>query len=985
MKEKLKKLIEKEDKKNPYTDEQISEFLQVSRELVTNLRNELNIPNSRGRRMSNLVDIVNSILEKDENISERDLTQKVNEKGFKVSRHTIRECKKEIGLQKRGSIKKTNENIDNSIQKENTNSIGLNKPEEGYKAFKNIIGSEGSLKPHIQLAKAAVLYPPHGLHTLILGATGVGKSELAAAMYEFAKESGTISKEMPFIIFNCADYADNPQLLMSQLFGYAKGAFTGAEEDKEGLVEKANESVIFLDEVHRLPAEGQELLFYIIDKGKFRRLGETDKERHVQVTIIAATTENPDSTLLATFRRRIPMIIELPTLSERPLNERLDIIKEFYRKEANRTQNSVKVKNEALGALLLYDCPGNIGQLRSDIQVSCARSFLNCVVNRGDVMEVSINELPLSAKKGLLKIRNNRKEMQELTGNVDIVIHPDNNPMKMTPYENLYILPNEIYGYIENRYNELNEQNINQEAINHIIGVEMEGKLEDLMNKVRRNTRPLEKKDLMKIVGPEIINVVEKIIKVARWRLGINADDLYYVLAAHLSTTIERVKQGKEAKNPQLDKIKRDYKEEFEVAKEMVAIIEKELNVELSEDEAGFITMYLRMTREEENKVEGRVGVILISHGNVASGMAEVANKLLGVNHVKAIEMALDEKPEMALERATEMAKIADEGKGVLLLVDMGSLVTFGELITKRTGIRTRSIARTDTLMVVEAVRRSILPDADLDEIADALEEEPKYITKVATRKGKDKNKPKVILTMCITGQGSAQKIKELIENLVNEYDESVNIIPIGAVYEDVNIIIENIEKTNEILAIIGTVDPKIDRIPYISLENIISGNIEEKIKEVLFDAKLDVKRGKKLKVVDILDSRTTIFNMKTSSKEETIKKLSELLSENNYVDESFFSSVVDRERIGSTNLTKGVAIPHGDPAGVIKPGIGLGILENEIDWDGQKTGVVALLAFDETCIELVREISDFFHEEGNYEKLKKSTEINEIIQLFRR
>lgn len=72
-----------------------------------------------------------------------------------------------------------------------------------------------------------------------------------------------------------------------------------------------------MDEVHRLPPEGQELLFYLIDKGKFRRLVETNKERHIQVTIIAATTENPDSTLLSTFRRRIPMVIKLSSLSVR--------------------------------------------------------------------------------------------------------------------------------------------------------------------------------------------------------------------------------------------------------------------------------------------------------------------------------------------------------------------------------------------------------------------------------------------------------------------------------------------------------------------------------------------------------------------------------------------------------------------------------------------------------------------------------------------
>lgn len=128
-----------------------------------------------------------------------------------------------------------------------------------------------------------------------------------------------------------------------QLFGYKKGAFTGAIEDKAGLVEKANGSILFLDEVHRLPPEGQEMLFYLIDKGRFRRLGD-ELERNVQVTIILATTESPDSVLLTTFRRRIPMVVELPDLNSRPLEERLDLIKYFFNKESCRTKKNYKDK-----------------------------------------------------------------------------------------------------------------------------------------------------------------------------------------------------------------------------------------------------------------------------------------------------------------------------------------------------------------------------------------------------------------------------------------------------------------------------------------------------------------------------------------------------------------------------------------------------------------------------------------------------------------
>lgn len=72
-----------------------------------------------------------------------------------------------------------------------------------------------------------------------------------------------------------------------------------------------------MDEIHRLPASGQEILFSLIDRGEFRRLGETNNTRKANVLIIAATTEDPDSNLLDTFRRRIPMVITLPNLDSK--------------------------------------------------------------------------------------------------------------------------------------------------------------------------------------------------------------------------------------------------------------------------------------------------------------------------------------------------------------------------------------------------------------------------------------------------------------------------------------------------------------------------------------------------------------------------------------------------------------------------------------------------------------------------------------------
>ena len=158
-------------------------------------------------------------------------------------------------------------NIDIIKEKEIISLENKSKENQSENSLDMMVGANHSLQVPIQQAKAAMMYPPRGLHTLILGETGVGKSMFAELMYQFAKEDNLISQDAPFIRFNCADYADNPQLVIAQIFGVKKGAYTGADKDKDGLLKKANGGIMFLDEIHRLTPQGQEMLFTYIDKG----------------------------------------------------------------------------------------------------------------------------------------------------------------------------------------------------------------------------------------------------------------------------------------------------------------------------------------------------------------------------------------------------------------------------------------------------------------------------------------------------------------------------------------------------------------------------------------------------------------------------------------------------------------------------------------------------------------------------------------------
>lgn len=112
-------------------------------------------------------------------------------------------------------IKLFNANLSDNCEEgiEINHFINLLENKEDKSPFNSLIGFNSSLKNQIEQAKAALLYPPNGLHTLIIGGTGVGKSLFANMMYKYYKNIKKLPEDPPFIIFNCADYSNNPQLL----------------------------------------------------------------------------------------------------------------------------------------------------------------------------------------------------------------------------------------------------------------------------------------------------------------------------------------------------------------------------------------------------------------------------------------------------------------------------------------------------------------------------------------------------------------------------------------------------------------------------------------------------------------------------------------------------------------------------------------------------------------------------------------------------
>ncbi|WP_025730102.1 sigma 54-interacting transcriptional regulator [Atopobacter phocae] len=241
-------------------------------------------------------------------------------------------------------------------------------------AFKHFIGSSLGFAQTIEEIKDALMYPPIGLPILLHGNSGVGKSYLAHLIAEYLKD-----EELPcsdhLIVFNCADYANNPELLSSVLFGYVKGAFTGATSDKSGILEQANNGILFLDEVHRLTLENQEKLFQFLDKGYFRRLGEDTQVIHSNARLLLATTEEPSEALLPTFYRRIPLIVHLQDFHQRTRPERIKLVAHLFKREGERIHKKIAIEADLLEQLISRKYSGNVGSLSNEIKILCAQAY----------------------------------------------------------------------------------------------------------------------------------------------------------------------------------------------------------------------------------------------------------------------------------------------------------------------------------------------------------------------------------------------------------------------------------------------------------------------------------------------------------------------------------------------------------------------------------------------------------------------------------
>ncbi|MGV3489614.1 MAG: sigma 54-interacting transcriptional regulator [Tuberibacillus sp.] len=702
--------------------------------------------------------------------------------------------------------------------------------------FGLLIGSEGSLKKIVDQAKAAVVYPPNGLHTLILGPTGSGKTLFAHMMHEYAKFVGKMDEHAPFIVFNCADYYNNPQLLLSQLFGHVSGAFTGAVGNKQGLVEKADGGILFLDEVHRLPPEGQEMIFYFMDTGRFNKLGEVERNRTSNVLIIGATTEDPSSALLNTFLRRIPITITMPSFHGRKVEEKVELCKFLLAKEAKRINKELRVQADVIKALIGSVTFGNIGQLKSYIQLVCAQGFLDGM--NQPFINLNVKMLPPDVKEGLSRISRNVSANEEITQLVNTVTVITGEGSKELIEDDVYDLPFDMYKIIEDKARLLKEEGVPIEEINKFVETDIKIHIKSFYQQVSK----YHNMELAKLVSKDVLKLAEELRSFAESMLNRTFNDKFiYFISLHIDGFLQGKNHDLRTAPPSTEDIIKKTEKEYQVASKMKDIIEERLEIKLPEFEITYLAMLLESANELNQK--GKVGIVVATHGrSTATSMVEVAKELLGDYNILAVDMPLDVGFYDILDDIVAAVREVDRGEGVLMLVDMGSLYYFEDKIKEESGVPVKAIDMVSMPMVLDAVRRANFLDMDLNGIYQSVRRPYRHDEAEGIEQQKEMGKPKAILTICCSGQGTAIRLEEMIQLYIEDItDDDITVIPLSTI--GLKDEVERIAKIYDIILTVGVKKPPLD-VPFISLEKFIEGEGQKMIVQTIRTGHMTIKNN---------------------------------------------------------------------------------------------------------------------------------------------
>ena len=570
------------------------------------------------------------------------------------------------------------------------------------------VGVHLTLRSAILRAKAAVMYPSHDLHTLITGSVGVGKAQFAREMYDHAVRRGSLEPDAPFITVNCREHNVSPQLLLNQLFGYARDAAPKGEKSRRGLIERAAGGFLCLNGVENLPPIVQDALITLLEKNTYTRMGEASVVRYANAMIVAISTESPDSESMQALSQRFPVQIHIPDLNLWSLRELAEILIQTFQKESISTGLSFRVSREALTVFLKASYPGNLGELSSVVRTTCALVFMDfdSAALRPKTMEINLRHLQPELLRSIREDSQQEARIQQLFQELDL--------------EYLSFSPK---GFSSNRFTGPQLLDLlHREPETLTGGVPLPPSLTAAMEVTREyfDTQTVPDRMPLSVLHDrfpeEFSGAIRRALESFPGLSGI-ADD-----PGSFFRLLSCLDDGARGALPQLDNDRSLRLRLQGACPTLMACAEAvcgAMERPFSDSDRVYLGVCLYMLRSNVNP--GGIPILAVFHGQgIAEAMAEYVNVALGAPLVTGISDQVNMPFDQLLESVCATARRIHRGQGILLAVDMEPLTDLHKYLYETTGIPAETVSNVSLPTLLTISKKAQREDITLRELAQA-------------------------------------------------------------------------------------------------------------------------------------------------------------------------------------------------------------------------------------------------------------------------
>lgn len=681
------------------------------------------------------------------------------------------------------------------------------------KCFSEMIGYDGSLKRAVQLAKASVLYPQRNISTVIIGAQGTGKSLLAMLMHKFAVESKVLLPDSNCVIFDCRNYVDSEQLAINELFG---------DEKSNGYFAAAEHGMLCINNAHLLSSRTRSLVMSHIEK-----MQKDNREKSSPIVVVNCDSKN--RVACDDFASSLPIVIELPPLSERPISERMQMIQNFLIIESARIKKTLCINAELLRCLLLYDCEANCLQLKGDIKIGCANAYVRERNSSRDTYQLFVSDFEHRVRKGFLKYKNHRDEIEQLIPN-DYNYFFNEASIEISAAKKDKLTYKNLYDDLEHKALELETRGLQEDDINLILSTDIEnifrGYQSELMQQV------INKEQLSGLVDKRVIDLVEGFLNDAALKLERSfSNSIFYGLCLHLNAAINHRSFTKKIPSKQITEIIENFRSEYSFSLRFAAKLEQIFNMKLTIDEVVFITMFISY-QDPISETSSRPVILFAFYGEgVAASVAKTIESYTQLKNVFAFEIVFEKGPEEIYDRLKQYISNIERGRGVITVYDNDFLGKMLSSIEEELKIVIRQCPIPILTLGIELARQAAL-DENVDNVYH------RTMKSVSTYSLKFK---KIIVTLCTTGEGGAKELQRYIR-LYGQVDD-MEIIPLSILDRDcLREELVKIMNMGVIHCVIGAHNPKLFELPFIPISDVFS--VEKEKLPALLRLTREEKRG---------------------------------------------------------------------------------------------------------------------------------------------